>query len=105
MPDDAYFEAANHGFAADSLDFSVWDDIIAQATYETAGLVLARVVVKACGDNLTDEDVINLLINLLPWNREEKEETVHSIVSDCVENVLESYWELGDLLINPQFAP
>ena len=104
MPDDAYFEGPVR-YAREAAYKPTWVDSIADIRYESACLVLSRVVAKAYSDDLDDEDVTELLISLLPWQHSEDGELHYSIASQAVEQVELSYWELGHLLIDKHFQP
>lgn len=104
MPDDAYFEGPVR-YAREAALKSRWTDSVADIRYESACLVLSRVVAKAYSDDLDSVGVINLLITLLPWPQSDPEELLYSITSQAVEQVERSYWELGHLLIDKHFQP
>lgn len=104
MPDDAYFEGPVR-YAREAALKPTWTDSVADIRYESACLVLSRVVAKAYSDDLDDEDVTELLISLLPWQHPEDGELHYSIASQAVKQVELSYWELGHLLIDKHFQP
>ena len=104
MPDDAYFEGPVR-YAREAALKSRWTDSVADIRYESACLVLCRVVAKAYSDDLDSVGVINLLITLLPWPQADPDELLYSITSQAVKQVELSYWELGHLLIDMYFQP
>lgn len=104
MPDDAYFEGPVR-YAREAAYKPTWVDSIADIRYESACLVLSRVIAKAYSDDLDSVGVINLLVTLLPWQQSEDVPSLYSITSQAVEQVERSYWELGHLLIDMYFQP
>lgn len=112
MPDDAYFEGplqsdldAAYKSTLDTAYKVLQLESFANIRYESACLVLSRIVAMAYSDDLKDEDVINLLVTILPWQQSEDVTFLYSITSRAVEQVERSYWELGHLLIDKYFQP
>lgn len=108
MPNDEYFIHDEREFPTRpkfKTDTNV-HTFLPDIRYDSICVTFAQIVARATLENLSDEQVEEMLYYLLPWYDTENEQQIKNMIHQCmnlIDENDESWWALGGILIEPYF--